>query len=418
MVVLALLLIPLALVLSLVLTAIVRGISNRLGAHDSHGVAGQQKVRRRIPNTGGIAIVASFALPLLAGLASVRFMGETSLGSLASAVGVAPERLLVHLPGIRSQTPLALQLLACVLVLHVLGLIDDRKPLGPFLKLVVMALPAIWIASASDTRLLTLLDAHVGGPWLSITITVLWFLVVTNAMNFMDNMDGLSAGVGAIAASCLLAVALMHGQWFIASSLALLIGALAGFLVFNFPWRLKPDGRGGASIFMGDGGSIVLGFLLAFLSTRMTYITRDGLVSNPLAVPDQANRPMLVQGEGYGSPWYAVLVPLLILAVPLYDFVSVVILRLSQGRSPFVGDQQHLSHRTVRRGVNKRTAVLVLYAFAAATGLGAIALPTLEPWQAVLVGAQAFVLLAGLGLFEWSALRADQGDGRASKGLP
>lgn len=418
MVVLALFLLPLALVLSLATTAVVRSISNRLGAHDSPGVAGQQKVRRRIPNTGGIAIVASFVLPLLAGLAAVSFLSDTTLGSIASAVGVAPDRFLAHLPGIRAQTPLALQLLACVLVLHVLGLIDDRKPLGPFLKLVVMTIPALWIAATSDTRLLTLLDAHVGGPWLSIVITVAWFLVVTNAMNFMDNMDGLSAGVGAIGASCLLAVALMHGQWFVASCLALLIGALAGFLVFNFPWRLKPDGSGGASIFMGDGGSVVLGFLLAFLTTRMTYVSREGLVPQPFALPEGSGSQMLVQGEVHGPPWYSVLVPLLILAVPLYDFVSVVILRLSQGRSPFVGDQQHLSHRTVRRGVNKRTAVLVLYAFAAATGLSAIPLPTLEPWQALLVGAQAFVLLAGLGLFEWSALRADPGDGRSSKGLP
>jgi UDP-GlcNAc:undecaprenyl-phosphate GlcNAc-1-phosphate transferase len=419
MVLLALLLIPVALLLSLALTAVVRGVSDRLGAHDSSGVAGQQKVRRRVPNTGGIAIVSSVVLPLLAGLGAVHVLHDASLASIASAVGVAPDRLLVHIPGIRAQTPLALQLLAGVLVLHVLGLIDDRKPLGPFLKLVVMALPAIWIAATSDTRLLTLLDAHVGGPWLSIALTVLWFLVVTNAMNFMDNMDGLSAGVGAIGASCLLAVALMHGQWFIGACLSLLVGALAGFLVFNFPWRLKPDGSGGASIFMGDGGSVVLGFLLAFLTTRMTYISRDSLVPQPFALPEGLGNRMLVEGVSHSPPWYSVLVPLLILAVPLYDFVSVVILRLSQGRSPFVGDQQHLSHRTVRRGVNKRTAVLVLYAFAAATGLSAIPLPTLEPWQALLVGAQAFVLLAGLGLFEWSALRRDAEDtGLASKGRP
>lgn len=413
MVALALLLIPLALVLSLVLTAIVRGVSNRFEVHDSQGVAGQQKVRRRVPNTGGIAIVAAFVLPLLAGLAAFHFLSDSMLGSLASAVGVAPDRLLIHIPGIRAQTPLALQLLACVLVLHALGLIDDRKPLGPFLKLVVMALPAVWMTSMGDTRLLTLLDAHVGGPWLSIALTVLWFLVVTNAMNFMDNMDGLSAGVGAIGASCLLAVTLMHGQWFIAACLALLVGSLAGFLVFNFPWRLKPDGSGGASIFMGDGGSVVLGFLLAFLTTRTVYTPfEDWTFHTPHSTVDQ-RIPV-------GSvPWYVVLTPLLILAVPLYDFVSVVVLRVSQGRSPFVGDQQHLSHRTVRRGVNKRTAVLVIYAFAAATGLSAIPLPTLEPWQAMLVGAQAFVLLAGLGLFEWAALRSHASEsGLPPKGLP
>lgn len=406
MLALALLLIPLALALSIALTAFVRRVSNRLGAHDSAGVPGQHKARRRIPNTGGIAIVAAFVPPLAGVLAACRFLSDDQLRSLVGMFVADPRTVLVHLDGLRSQTPLAIQLLASILLLHALGLIDDRRPLGPFLKLAVMALPAIWIVAWSDTRLLTLLDARVGGPWLSIAITVLWFLIVTNAMNFMDNMDGLSAGVGAIASACLLAVALMHGQWFIAACLAMLIGSLLGFLVFNFPWRLRPDGGGGATIFMGDGGSIVLGFLLAFLTTRMTFVHKVIEKGLPEGAPPGATvSEAFFSASTTASPWYGILVPLLILAVPLYDFASVTVLRISQGRSPFVGDQQHLSHRTVGRGVNKRTAVLVLYAFAAAMGLAAIPLPTLLPWQAILVGAQAAVLLLGLAFFEWSTRR-------------
>src|SRR5256885_1450594 len=135
------------------------------------------------------------------------------------------------------------------------------------LSLVLLAL-GISLPASAIARLLTLLDSHVGGPWLSITITALWFLVVTNAMNFMDNMDGLAAGVATVAASLFLAGTLLapHPQWFVAACLALLIGACLGFLFFNWPRK------GGATIFMGDSGSLLLGFLLAFLTIRTTYV--------------------------------------------------------------------------------------------------------------------------------------------------
>lgn len=371
---LVLLLMPVALALSLPLTALMVHLGRRLRAFDSAGVPGQVKApRRQVPNTGGVAIFWSIALPMAAVLAAAWMMDPAAIDRIRPG-------LAVHLPGIREQTPLAIALLGSLLVLHTMGLIDDRRPMGPWIKLAVMAIPAVAIpACFLGTRLLELLDPYAGGPWLSVAVTALWILVVTNAMNFMDNMDGLSAGVAATAAGCFLAATMLSGQWFIAACLSLLIGACVGFLAFNFPRD------GGAKIFMGDGGSLVLGFLLAFLTVRTTYYKGE---SGPLA-----------------GGWYGLFMPLVVLAVPIYDFVSVMAIRISQGRPPFVGDTQHLSHRLVQHGLSRRSAVAVIYGLTAVTGISGISLGLLRPWQAVLVGVQTILILLVAALFEYSRSR-------------
>jgi UDP-GlcNAc:undecaprenyl-phosphate/decaprenyl-phosphate GlcNAc-1-phosphate transferase len=172
---------------------------------------------------------------------------------------------------------------------------------------------------------------------------------------------------------------ILNAQWFIAATLALLLGALIGFLIFNFP---------PAKIFMGDGGSLVIGFLLAILTARTTYYNPD------------------VEGYALGGGWYGVFMPIIVLAVPLYDLITVTIIRLRQGRSPFVGDQQHFSHRLVQRGLTKRGAVIVIWAATAVTGIGGIALGSLQPWQAVLVGVQTMLVLLMFALLEHASRHA------------
>lgn len=339
-------------------------LGRKLGALDSAGVAGQIKLPpRRVPNTGGVSIFGAIMIPLLGAIAVVGLVpADAFTGWL--------EPVRAHLPGLAAKRPAALTLAACLAVLHLVGLFDDRKALGPKLKLAIMLAVAVATVWFSDTRLLTFLDAHVGGKWLSILATVLWIIVVTNALNFLDNMDGLAGGVALIAAACFLAGALVQGQWFVAACLALLVGSLAGFLVFNFP---------PARIFMGDGGSLVIGFLLAFLTVRTTYIG---------------------EGPAGTSAWYGVLMPVVVLAVPLYDFTTVTILRLSQGKSPMVGDLQHVSHRFVGRGMSKQSAVLVIWGLTACTGIAGIFLGSLEAWKAALVGIQVVMALVVLAAFE------------------
>jgi UDP-GlcNAc:undecaprenyl-phosphate/decaprenyl-phosphate GlcNAc-1-phosphate transferase len=361
-------LIPLALIASLLATWLARSIGRKLNAMDGAGVAGQVKAPpRRVPNIGGVGIFLGFAVPL----ATLLLVAKGAIID-PNNWSLLPASLADYRAGLAAKTPDAWIILAAAFVLHLLGLIDDRRPLGPFIKLFILAGVSLAALLATQTRMFTMLDAPLGGTWASYVLTLLWVLVVTNALNFLDNMDGLSAGIAAIAGACFLAIALLAGQWFVAAMLALLVGSLLGFLWFNKPL---------ASIFMGDGGSLVIGFLLAFLSVRITYShTHIGAMT-----------------------WHAVFTPLVVLAVPLYDFTTVVLLRLSQGKSPFVGDLQHVSHRLVNRGLSKPLAVVSLWGFTGVVGLAGVLLPAATALQATLIATQVALLLIVLAIIEFAA---------------
>ncbi len=379
-----LLLIAVGFAVALPATWMARALGRRARALDGPGVPGQVKAApRRVPNTGGIGIFLGVFLPAVGAVAAV----VTDLFPISTFPALAR-----HADGLRDSAGAATLLLGCLLALHLLGLVDDRRPLGALRKLLVMLGLAAVAVIGTDSRLLTMLDPVSGGPWLSIALTVLWITAITNAFNFLDNMDGLAAGVAAICSGAFLTTALLapQPQWFIAAMLALLLGSLLGFLVFNFPFRprtVEADGRGrgGASIFMGDGGSLVIGFLLAILSVRITYIP---------ATPAPSILPR--------ATTHFLLVPLIILAIPLYDFCSVTLIRLRQGRSPFVGDLQHFSHRLVNHGLSQRAAVLIIYGCTAVTCIGGLAMPRLEPWQGVLVAVQTLLVLGVLAGYEWA----------------
>lgn len=344
-------------VLALLFTRIMMDLAPRLGLVDHPG---HRKIHAEPkPLGGGVAIVAAVAVPLLAGLAIIWAMplNPSMSGELTAALA----------GGVRQQTPLALSLLGAVLLLHVMGIFDDRRALGPTVKLIVQTVAAAAIVLPfDDVRVLTAL-----GPAVSIPVTILWIVAITNAFNFLDNMDGLSAGVAAVCATAFLITAILIEQWFVAATLALLLGSLIGFLFWNFP---------PARIFMGDSGSLVIGFVLGVLTVRTTYL-----------------RP----GEELAAGWYSVFAPLIVLAVPLYDLVVVSIIRLSRGRSPFVGDTNHFSHRLVARGMSRRTAVLCIYLVTAATAIAAILLPHLRStFGAILIFAQTLLILGVVALLE------------------
>ena len=193
--------------------------------------------------------------------------------------------------------------------------------------------------------------------------------MIINIFNFLDNMDGASAGIALIATIILFFVAAMSGQLFVAGFALLLAGSLAGFLIFNF----FP-----ASIFMGDAGSLVIGFFVAMLTLRTTYYQSSST-----------------------DKWYIVLMPLAIMALPLYDFITVTTLRLKQGKSPFVGDTQHFSHRLKKRGLTEKQTVWTLYLATLTTGLGAIILKlSRSSFGAILVAVQIIMVLAIIAILE------------------
>ena len=357
--------------LSLTLTACIKRWAPRIGFVDNPGHRKIHHIPK--PLGGGVAIFLAIALPIIAGLLCIQFLTfdharTTSNGIIAQAL----HSLSMHEAGIRYQTPMALKFLLAIALMHLLGLCDDRRSLGPYIKLfaqlAIVGMLVVW----ADLRALTVLDQMLGmGKLPSIAITVMWIVAITNAFNFLDNMDGLSAGVAAVCTLAFLATAVSIQQWFVAACLALLLGALLGFLCFNF----AP-----ASIFMGDSGSLIIGLILGVLTVRTTY---------------------LLPNQSLAAGWYTLFAPLIVLAVPLYDLFVVTAIRLMRGESPFVGDTNHFSHRLVARGMSRRTAVLCLYLVTAATSVAAFLLTHVHSaTAAILIFVQTLLILGVVMLLE------------------
>ena len=218
----------------------------------------------------------------------------------------------------------------------VLGWLDDRHELKPLPKFAGQFLIATLVAAAG-VRVTLFVPSVV----FSYLVTVLWIVGITNALNFLDNMNGLCAGIGALAAGFFALAAARNGQYLVASLALLGCGSLLGFLPWNYPR---------ASSFLGDAGSHVTGFLLAVLAILPSFYSAD--------------RPHAL----------AVLSPLLVLIVPLADLASVVWIRARLGRPPWIGDTNHFSHRLVRAGFTRPKAVALLWAAGAAGGVAALLL--------------------------------------------
>lgn len=353
------------LVVGLIMCLAVLHLGPKRGWIDQAGGEAHKAHAQPVVNAGGVAIFWTVVLPIAAVLIAV----------WAAPASVWPEALSIHVPGLRSQSLGAGLVLGAMLVMHVLGVIDDRRRLGPWSKLGVMLLTAALLAVAADVRVLHVLDQFGPAGYIaSVALSVLWIVVVINAFNFLDNMDGLSAGVAMILAGLYLIVTLAGGQWFVAGVCALLAGTLLAFLCFNLP---------PARLFMGDGGSLVVGLLMAVISVRTTYY-------DPAAG---------------GRHVHAVLMPLVMLAVPLYDFLSVTTVRLAAGASPFRGDQNHFSHRLVRLGLSRPRAVGLIWTCTLATGMSGLVLGWLDQDLALIVGIQALAILAVLALLETGVAR-------------
>jgi UDP-GlcNAc:undecaprenyl-phosphate GlcNAc-1-phosphate transferase len=202
------------------------------------------------------------------------------------------------------------------------------KPLPKFIGQLFVA-----VAVAMACKRITL---FVHSDVFSYAITILWILTVINAFNFMDNMNGLCAGLGAISALLFGIIAAANGEYLVATVGFLMCGALIGFLPWNFP---------NARAFLGDAGSHLVGYLLAVMAILPHFYNKQN--PHPLAV----------------------LSPLLVLAIPLVDLAQVVIFRTLHRRPFWIGDTNHLSHRLVRAGLSRTRAVLLLWMIAVMVGI-------------------------------------------------
>ena len=326
--------------------------ARRRGALDTAGHAGHVKVLRDVPNIGGLAFTP---LPLLA-LGILALVPDLVLGSL-------PSGLLEHQDRILEGRTAAGAISLGGFLLLALGILDDRRALPASLKLVVQGLAAALAVFWGGASVL-----EFAGPGVSVVVSLLWIVAVTNAINFIDNMDGLAGGLGFVAAA---RVCLRRGLE-------------------------QPMARGNAR---GDFGRRFAGVPAVERGPRESLHGRWWFVADRFFVGGHRRTDHMVgprrRSRSRGRIGWA-LGPTGPLAIPLYDLVAVTCIRLREGRSPFAGDQRHLSHRLVQRGISGPRAVFALWLLAAVFAGLAIAVPRAAAEEAVWVASGMGLLLLGL----------------------
>ncbi|HWQ90033.1 MAG TPA: MraY family glycosyltransferase [Clostridia bacterium] len=279
-----------------------------------HGLVddpGHRKIHHQpVPLAGGLAVLSAMLLTVLGGALTLWIIPDQSWSSAMEY-------------GLARRAPQLLAILAGATGMVIVGCLDDKHELRPGPKFLGQAVIACMVA-ASDIRITLFIPSVLA----SFCLTVLWILTVLNAINFMDNMNGLSAGLGAIGAAAFGIIAAMDGQYLVALIAFVSLGALIGFIPYNFPH---------ARVFLGDAGSHLVGFILAVLAILPHFHT-----------PEQPRR-------------LAVLIPLLVLALPLLDMVRVVLFRWRIGQPFYQGDNNHVSHILVKKGLSPKNAVLLLW---------------------------------------------------------
>jgi UDP-GlcNAc:undecaprenyl-phosphate GlcNAc-1-phosphate transferase len=351
-------------VLSAVLTHIVRKLAIRWKVLDHPG---ERKMQTEpVPLLGGVAIALTFYIVII---------GNMLL--LLSAKSLNVEWLQANVLSFLGTGQDAVWKLAGVffgsLVIVIVGVVDDLYALRPEKKLIGQIAAAL-VLVLCGIRFDFLNDVIGEHPIVSSAVTIVWIVMMTNAMNFLDNMDGLCAGVSAIAALAFFACVLPTHQTFVCVLLMVFVGAVSGFLYHNF----SP-----ARIFMGDAGAMFCGYILATVGVLGTFYTAD-------ATPSRI----------------ALAAPLLALSVPVFDTVSVVYIRWRRGESIMKGDKRHFSHRLVEVGMTPRQAVEFIYLVGVVTGLGAALLPHVDFTGTVIVLAQA------LGVYLLIVLLMNSGNGK------
>ena len=354
-----------SLVLSVLTTALLRRWAPAWGLVDQPG---PRKVHELpTPLGGGIAVWISVVTPLaIVSLLAVDRVPGLSLQQVLPAAAITD----LDLSRLPSRLPMLWGILGGATLLGVVGLIDDFRnlPWGP--RLAVQVLVATGLVLGGVRGSLFVHNSLIGG-----VLTVLWMLVLVNSFNFLDNMDGLSPGIAMIAATLFAAVMLVgtpQPHWLVAGVLLVLAGTLAGFLCHNWP---------PATIFLGDAGSYFIGCLLAAFTVVGTFYEPDP--------------------ETTSTSRHVILAPLLILAIPLYDFTSVMVIRLARRQSLFKADKNHFSHRLVDLGLSRRNAVLTVHLITLMTGLGGVLLFHVTNWlSALLIVALVICILIVIAILE------------------
>lgn len=331
---------------TLLLTPIFRSLARRTGLMDVPA-ANHKGHRKATPLLGGLALFCGWVLCLACGALAVKFRLVPSFALTVQG----------HLAGIRSSGGQLLFIVLGGALAVLLGLWDDWRPMAAKWKFLGQFCVAAIAVFCGGVRI----NLFPSCQFSTAAVSIFWLMLLMNSINFFDNMDGLAVGTIAIAMGFFTCFAALNQQFFVAAFSALVCGCACGFWVYN---------SSPASIFMGDSGSHFLGYLAAVTAARVTYFNAAG-----------------------GQSKLTLLIPIFILALPLFDTAMVVLIRTLAGRPFWIGDHNHISHRFVRMGLNRRQAVLLVHLLALCIGLGMLPVYWGSPQTATIVVAQSLLML-------------------------
>ena len=303
---------------------------------------GRKGHSNQVPLLGGIAIWFGFSISIIFALGLVSLLWRsTSLLKFLPNLHLWGQEISIELPAI-------LAVIIAASGITVLGLMDDliKNGLHYRTKFIVQFLvAAIVVVNGVSIHIFP-------WPWLNLLVSLFWIVGIMNAINLLDGMDGLAAGVSAISATGFLLLSLSNESFYTAILLISLIGCCLGFLRYNF----YP-----ARIFMGDAGSLLLGFLLSTMAIICLNSVQPG-ITNPI-----------------------VLFPIMVLSIPIYDTFSVILIRIRKRRHPFIGDKNHFFHRLVRLGMSRKNTVFLIYVLNVIAVTAAFLLNYLSWWWGGLI---------------------------------
>ncbi len=356
--------------LGIVLVLVVRRVSLATGFVDRPG--GRKAHAEPTALGGGLAVVGAAVLPLL-GIGALAWLLRQEPARVSASAVVQRNIVLAA-----RQLPLLLGILAGGLAFAGIGFWDDLRSPSPAVRLAGQFVVAGAVALIPQVRV----TLFISSPLAQVAITTLWIVLLANCFNLLDNMDGQSGLVALLSGAALLVVALQTGQSFIAGLLLTVLGGVLAFLVFNLP---------PARIFMGDTGALFVGYMLAVATSISNFMTARQL-----------------------NPLFPVLVPLVVFAVPLYDTLSVIAIRL-HGRRPIMqGDRSHFSHRLMRLGMSDRMVLLTVGLTVVATAAGATVPYGSSTWRVCVPAVQAAALVVVIMLLELASVRLRDGGERPS----
>lgn len=347
-----------ALALSLALTPLFQKIAEKLDFYDKPAAQAHKKHQDQTPLMGGVAIFLAWIFTILAGFIGAKYLGQSP--SFARSV-------IINLPGIDFISWKLFFLCLGALLAVLLGLYDDRFNMRAVTKLAGQVAVAVIAVTWGGVKIT--LFFH--DPVFSWFVSVFWILLIMNAINFFDNMDGLAVGTASIALCLFTIVAAVNQQYFVSALGAAAAGAAIGFWFYN---------HSPAAIFMGDSGSHFLGYILAVVSASVTYYSPD-----------------------VSTTRFPILIPLFVLAIPLFDTAAVVFIRLRKRKPIYIGDHNHISHRFVRMGMSRKTAVFVVHLLELIVGLSVLPLLWGDERTTVVSLLQACTILFFVSVLQYSS---------------